>query len=537
MKRSAESLVLLLAATITACGELPIDKTLPAPTAVNWNNEIIYHVMPRSFYDSDGDRHGDLAGFVRKLPYLQELGVTTILFTPLYESELYHNYFPTDYEAIDPEYGTMDDYIAFVKAVHAAGMKFVMDMETQYAMTGHRWFDESYQNPDSEYSDFILYLDDENEEPLQIVDPDNSGLKILSGWPDKQISIVCLDLAHPRVKHYMSEFFAFWIDPDGDGQFDDGVDGFRIDHIMDDLDNKGILTNLYAEFWEPILERSLELNPNLLIVGEQADWGDYGDKMVAASGANAAFGFHIRQAIAGGNYHHTPHSDDEVYVPTASVIHEAVNDMQERFGNGTYYVSFLENHDTIRVASNVRRHAGLLRVTAVLNLTMPGIPSIYFGQELGVTGERVERGSDTSDLGMREAFPWKSSAEFDGFAGFYRDTADVWASSIYTSDYLDEISLDAQVSDVSSLWHHYRELVWLRRNHDALRNGDYVPVDLGSDSLIGFDRSNNDSTIRVVVNASNYAAEVDLTGWSTVQGNADAGRIPAWGYTVLTMAP
>src|SRR5690554_5388910 len=65
---------------------------------INWNDEIIYHVMPRSFYDSNDDRHGDLNGFVEKLDYLKELGVTTILFTPLYESGFYHNYFPTDYE-------------------------------------------------------------------------------------------------------------------------------------------------------------------------------------------------------------------------------------------------------------------------------------------------------------------------------------------------------------------------------------------------------------------------------------------------------
>ena len=90
-----------------------------------------------AFYDSDGDRHGDLKGFTSKLDYLKELGVTAILFTPIVESGFYHNYFPTDYEKIDPEYGTKEDYINFVRAVHAKGMKFIMDMETQYAQSGH----------------------------------------------------------------------------------------------------------------------------------------------------------------------------------------------------------------------------------------------------------------------------------------------------------------------------------------------------------------------------------------------------------------
>ena len=133
----------------------------------NWNDEIIYHVMPRSFYDSNGDLHGDLNGFVEKLDYLQTLGVTAILFTPLYESGFYHNYFPTDYEKIDPEYGTMQDYIHFVEEVHRRKMKFFMDMETQYVQSGHRWFDTSYQNPDSP-SDFVYYSDAENRYPEQI---------------------------------------------------------------------------------------------------------------------------------------------------------------------------------------------------------------------------------------------------------------------------------------------------------------------------------------------------------------------------------
>ena len=114
-----------------------------------WNKEIIYHVFQRSFFDSNGDRNGDLRGFVEKLGYLKELGVTTILFTPLYESDFYHNYFAKDYETIDPEFGTMEDYLDFVKAVHQNGLRFIMDMETQYAQNGNRWFDESFKNPGS----------------------------------------------------------------------------------------------------------------------------------------------------------------------------------------------------------------------------------------------------------------------------------------------------------------------------------------------------------------------------------------------------
>src|SRR5213078_379114 len=88
--------------------------------------EIIYHVFQRSFYDSNGDNIGDLNGLREKLAYLQELGITSLLLLPLYESFFYHNYFAGDFEKIDPEFGTMQDYLKLVKEVHQHGMKIYL---------------------------------------------------------------------------------------------------------------------------------------------------------------------------------------------------------------------------------------------------------------------------------------------------------------------------------------------------------------------------------------------------------------------------
>lgn len=99
---------------------------------ITGQEEIIYHIFQRSFYDSNGDLHGDLNGVRLKLDYLQKLGVSAVLFTPLYESVFYHNYFSSDFKKIDPKYGTLKDYLALVEELHRRGMKFYMDMETQY---------------------------------------------------------------------------------------------------------------------------------------------------------------------------------------------------------------------------------------------------------------------------------------------------------------------------------------------------------------------------------------------------------------------
>ncbi len=130
-----------------------------APVKKAVREEIIYHIFQRSFYDNNCDLHGDLNGIRIKLDYLQKLGVTAILLTPLYESVFYHNYFSSDFNKIDPKYGTLNDYLALIKELHRRGMKFNMDMETQYVTEDHIWWKDGLNNPSSKYADYIIYDD------------------------------------------------------------------------------------------------------------------------------------------------------------------------------------------------------------------------------------------------------------------------------------------------------------------------------------------------------------------------------------------
>ena len=489
-----------------------------ASMPIDWRDEIIYHVMPRSFYDSDGDLHGDLNGFVEKLDYLQELGVTTILFTPLYASEFYHNYFPTDYEKIDPEYGSKEDYLHFVRAVHKRGMKFLMDMETQYAQSGNKWFDDSYQNPSSEYSDFIYYNDSLNQLPEQIFMESGSPLYDFTAWPGDKYNIVILDLNNDRLRQWMVDFYAYWVDPNGDGNFEDGVDGFRIDHIMDDLDKKGIFTDLYSSFWNPIFLKCKSINPDILILGEQSHWSDYGDDMVARSGADAAFNFQLRFALAGEEDADDMFSDpvSKSVIMDPMRIHEVVSESVIRFKDGTYVVSFLENHDTYRWASVVNGNTGQIRIGAALYLLLPGIPSIYYGQELGLTGIKGDWGSDENDIPVREAFPWTTEPDNDGTAVFYKNTGECWNVSFHRTEAIRELALSVQLQDSESLWYHYQELIALRKKYPAFRQGSYTPVYLNDSRFMAFRRAHDGNELLVILNVLGEnlrLIESDLSGW------------------------
>ncbi len=504
------SLGLLL--VLAGCAEdAPAPEVASVPEAHSWHDEVIYHVMPRSFRDSNGDRHGDLNGFVEQLDYLEALGVTAILFTPLYASDFYHNYFPSDYEAIDPEYGTMEDYIAFVKAVHARGMKFIMDMETQYAPEGHRWLDDSLGNPTSEYSDFIAYADDDNRLPEQFLIESGEPLTPYSVWPDKKLAIAHLDLNHPTVKEWMSDFFVYFVDPNGDGKFDDGVDGFRIDHIMDDLDYRGQFTNLYRDLWRPIFERSRAINPAIFVVGEQADWGSTGAEMVSESSADASFHFALHGAVGGNEGKYELFDTDK--------IEAAVTTSLDYAPGSPYVVNFIENHDTTRFATLAKGRDGPMRAAAVLNLFLPGVPAIYYGQEVGMTGRKMKDAGDSDgvDIPKREAFPWSSDIDAEGMAAWYIDSGPWWDQSLYHSSAVERMTVDVQRADPESLWNHYRELIATRKNSTALCRGDFERVDTGDGEVFAFRRTAGDDSVLVIVNLSGESRTVleqELGPWA-----------------------
>src|SRR3569833_2151768 len=205
---------LLLVLCLFTSLNVAAQKKKPIPkTAVK--DEVIYHIFQRSFYDSNGDNHGDLNGIRQKLDYLQNLGVTAVLLTPLYDSPFYHNYFANDFKAIDPKYGTLQDYLALIKDLHKRGMKFYMDMETQYVTQGHDWWVDGVGDLESKYKDYILYDDSAHRKPTTIV----YGLDGLKGYDGVFKKITTVNLNSPKVLEYNYQLFKYWMDPNNDKLF------------------------------------------------------------------------------------------------------------------------------------------------------------------------------------------------------------------------------------------------------------------------------------------------------------------------------
>jgi len=351
-------------------------------------NEVIYHMFQRSFYDSNGDGHGDFNGIKQKLDYLQDLGVTAIMLVPVVESPYYHNYFSSDFEKIDPKYGTQKEFISLIKELHRRRMKIYLDMETQYITEDHKWYKDSYRNPKSVFSDYLIYNAPGNTEPETII----YNLTELKGYDGTIKKLTTVNLHSKKVQDYNFMLFKRFADPNGDGDFSDGVDGFRLDHMQDDLDGKPKFANLFEIFWNPLISRLKAVNPKLTFVAEQANWISYGYEYFKYGQVDRVFAFNLQKAIE---------SFDKTKLTDAA-------DSTLNFIPATnQQVVFIENHDISRCSTAVKQDPGKLRVGAALNLLIGGIPSIYYGQELGMTGYggfSKFGNTDGNDIPQREAF-------------------------------------------------------------------------------------------------------------------------------------
>lgn len=451
-----------------------LSSSLPA------QHEVIYHVFQRSFFDSNADGHGDLKGIEQKLNYLQDLGVTSLLLTPLYQSEFYHNYFATDFEKIDEDYGSMQDYLDLVKEVHRRGMKIYQDVEMQYVTHEHPWFIDSYKNPRSRFSKYIYYLDDKNTTPFWFY-----NIKEFSTYNNLKQKIAVVNLNHPAVRQYTLDVLSFWVDPNKDGVFDDGVDGFRLDHMMDDLDNLKRLTGLFKNFWTPVLTGLKKTNPSLTIIAEQANWFSLGHEYFREAMVDRVFAFGLSWAIESFDKKNLTAAADSILTKNPE---------------GKEQIIFVENHDTRRLASVKDIDSGKLKVAASLNLLLGGVPLLYYGQEIGMKGRQMKGATDGNDIPIREAFDWYRTMEGKGIALWYRNSGPWWDMTNLKPN--DGISYEEQRNDPNSLWNHYKYIIRLRNSHAALGEGKYSAVVNQNDQVFTFLRSAEEEQVIVAVNLS-----------------------------------
>ncbi|OHD10401.1 MAG: hypothetical protein A2086_09065 [Spirochaetes bacterium GWD1_27_9] len=456
---------------------------------IKWEDEVFYQIFPRSFYDSNGDGIGDLNGIRQKIPYLKELGITTIWLNPLYLASSYHNYFADDFYKIDTEFGTMEDLIELNKELHKNNMKILLDMETHYITGDHLWYKDSYQNPKSPYGKFIKYNGENNTDPESII----WNIKELPTYDGKKIKLMTLNLYDKELLEYQKNLFAYFADPNNDGDFTDGIDGYRMDHIMDNLDDKNIFTGLLKNFWKPIVEQTKKINPNFFYLVEPADWG-YGDELLTESNFDSAFAMPFRVAMV--------HFDKNEIVKSIKLSYS-------KHQKDKYQFMVIENHDAFpRFATLSNNNKEKIKLGAMLNITAPGIPCLYYGQEIGMNGKKIsEEGSDGADIMLRESFEWYKTVKGYGMALWYPER---YIKRSFLKDN-DGISYEEEKDDPKSIFNYYKKLIWLRKNNNTLKYGDFNDLSTSNKEILAFERNYNNERIVIIINFSDKKQNTKIT--------------------------
>ncbi|WP_080832836.1 alpha-amylase family glycosyl hydrolase [Cohnella massiliensis] len=483
-------------------GAGPAESASPSPAspspasslapAAGWEADeqpsaVYYEIFVRSFYDSDGDGIGDLNGVAEKLDYLGELGVGGIWLMPINASPSYHGYDVTDYYAVHPDYGTLEDFRHLLEAAHARGIKVIMDFVVNHTSSEHPWFKEALADPDSPYRSWYTIR------PSAEKTPSDNAASSGSPWHDagneKYLGIFWggmpdLNFDEPAVREEMIEIGRFWLEQ--------GVDGFRLDaakHIYGDFASTVHSEEVAAKnkaWWQEFRKGLRETNPDAYLVGEIWD----STSMIAPlldraldSGFNFDLAGRILDAAQGERDPDVAFGLKRVYGAYGKASGGAFTD-----------AVFLANHDQNRVMSVLGGNADRARMAAAVLLTLPGNPFLYYGEEIGMLGMKP-------DEAIREPMLW-----YEGAEGGPGQTS--WQTPRYSKP--GTVSVEAQERDERSLLRHYRTLIGWRNELPELRDGDIDEYKTGNPKLGAFIRKTGDSRVLVVHNMSGEPQEAEL---------------------------
>lgn len=468
-----------------------------------WKNAVVYQVYPRSFQDSNGDGLGDIPGIIRRLDYLQTLGIDVIWLSPVYESPQDDNgYDISDYRGIFREFGTMEDMETLIREAKARGIKIVMDLVANHTSDEHPWFLESRSSRDSRYRDYYIWRDGNLDTPPNDLKScfggsawewdDEAGSWYLHLFSRKQPD---LNWENPQMRRDMYDMINWWLDK--------GIGGFRLD-VIDTIGKEPdrLITGNGPKLHDYIREMSAATfqNHDVMTVGET--WSATVDNAKLYSnpdGSELSMIFQFQHIQVGWSAEFGKWKQEKKdFVKIKKIFSTWQRELRGKGWNSLFW----DNHDLPRAVSSFGED-GQYRVESAKALAtflhgLQGTPYIYQGEELGMTNIAFREASEVQDIESRNFYQemgnagWSHEERMAAINLTGRDNARTpmqWDDSPnagFTTgtpwirvnpNYL-RINAAGELADENSVFHYYRKLIALRKSPEwgpVLVEGDYTP--------------------------------------------------------------
>jgi alpha-glucosidase len=512
-----------------------------------WQRGVIYQIYPRSFQDSNNDGIGDLPGIARRLDYLVELGIDAIWICPMYPSPMADfGYDVSDYYGVAPIFGTLADLDRLVAAAHARSIKVILDFVPNHTSEQHPWFQESRSSRENSKRDWYIWRD-----PAPGGGPPNNWLSNFGGpaWEFDQRTGQYyyhsflkeqpdLNWRNPAVKQAMFDVLRFWLDR--------GIDGFRVDvlwllikddRFRDNPPNPGFhpgesshsrLLPLYTSNQPEVHEIVAEMRgvmdgyPDRVLIGEiylpiKQLVTYYGPHL---NGAQLPFNFQLIQTAW-----------------NAPSIARVIDEYEAALPPGAWPNWVLGNHDQPRIASRIG--AAQARVAAMLLLTLRGTPTIYYGDELGMTDvpippaevqDPAEKNQPGLGLGRdpeRTPMPWDGTSQ----AGF--TAGKPWLPLGADHHSTNVAALSGRRDSILNL---YRRLIALRRAHPALIGGTISAVGV-ENNILRYRRKDGKDHLAIFLNLSHEHQPLSFQGRLILSTHTDSNDDSGPGVTGKSLGP
>jgi alpha-glucosidase len=498
-----------------------------------WQNAVFYQIYPRSFKDTNGDGVGDLRGITEKLDYLKWLGVDVLWLSPIFKSPMVDfGYDVADYTAIDPLFGSLEDFDHLLNEVHQRGLRLILDLVPNHTSDQHEWFLESRSSRDNPKRDWYMWAD---------AKPDGSAPNNLvsyfggKAWTwDAQTNQYYLHNFAPEqpelnwrnmeVKAEMFDQIRFWLRR--------GVDGFRIDVIDRLIKDPQLRDNPTDPLWQeggnPAWQFYRKYSENYegihdLIAEMRAVFDEFEDRVMVGELAYSTDP-HFMAAFAGSAEKpeiHLPFNFALLMLPwNATAIRHFVETYDSYLPvSGTNYV--LGNHDQPRLATRFGNQA---RNAALMLMTLRGAAFIYQGEELGMVDGDVHPDQFQDPQGKNTGFsrdPCRTPFHWNGGANAGFSEAAPW---LPVASGFHEFNVEAERQDEGSTLTFYRQMIALRRDHPELLEGRFHSLEAG-EKVFAYTREHANGRFFVALNFTGDSQTVNLgSGYGEIEISAGMDR-------------